>query len=31
MIGDSKVVITEDSDLTIKGRHFEGTQGLWEL
>jgi hypothetical protein len=31
VIGDSKVIINEDSDLTIKGRHFEGTQGLWEL
>jgi hypothetical protein len=30
VIGDSKVIINEDSDLTIKGRHFEGTQGLWE-
>jgi hypothetical protein len=31
MIGDSKVIFTEDSDLTIKDRHFEGTPGLWEL
>jgi hypothetical protein len=31
MIGDSKVIINEDSDMTIKGKHFEGTQGLWEL
>jgi hypothetical protein len=31
MIGDSKVNISEDSDLTIKGRHFEGTRGLWDL
>jgi hypothetical protein len=31
VIGDSKVIINEDSDLIIQGRHFEGTQGLWEL
>jgi hypothetical protein len=31
MIGDSKVLNTEDSDLAIKCRHSEGTQVLWEL
>ena len=31
MIGDSKVSVDRDSNITIKGKHFRGTQGLWEL
>ena len=31
MIGDSKLSVDRDSDITIKGKHFGGTQGLWEL
>jgi hypothetical protein len=31
MIRDTKVTIDTNSNLTIKGRHFEGRQGLWEL
>jgi len=31
MIGDSPVFIDPDSNLTIKGTVFSGTEGLWEL
>ena len=31
MIGDSQVSVDRDSDITVKGKHFSGTQGLWEL
>jgi len=31
MIGDSQVSVDTDSDITNKGKHFRGTQGLWEL
>ena len=31
MIGDSQLTVDEDSDITIKGKDFRGTQGLWEL
>ena len=31
MIGDSQLTVDEDSDITIKGKDFKGTQGLWEL
>jgi hypothetical protein len=31
MIGDSKVIFNDHSDLTVKGRHFEGTEGLLKL
>ena len=31
MIGDSQRTVDEDSDITIKGKDFRGTQGLWEL
>jgi len=30
-IGDSDVLVDKNSDLTIKGRKFEGTEGLWQL
>jgi len=31
MIGDSPVFIDPDDNITIKGRVFRGTEGLWEL
>ena len=31
MIGDSAVLVDNDSDITIKGQEFRGTKGLWEL
>ena len=31
MIGDSPLTVDNDSDVTIKGKCFRGTQGLWEL
>ena len=31
IIGDSQLSVDRDSDITIKGKHFRGTQGLWEL
>jgi hypothetical protein len=31
MIGDSNVSVDKDGDLNIKGQHFRGTSGLWEL
>ena len=31
MIGDSPLTVDDDSDITIKGKDFRGTQGLWEL
>jgi hypothetical protein len=31
MIGDSVVTVDDDSDVWLKGRHFKGTPGLWEL
>jgi hypothetical protein len=31
IIGDSPLTVDSDSDVTIKGKHFSGTQGLWEL
>jgi hypothetical protein len=31
MIGDSNVSVDNDGDLYIKGQHFKGTTGLWEL
>jgi hypothetical protein len=31
MIGDSTVTVDEDSNISIKGREFKGTPGLWEL
>jgi len=30
-IGGSSVLVDTDSDMTIKGREFKGTTGLWEL
>jgi len=30
-IGDSAVLVDPDSNITIKGREFRGTTGLWEL
>ena len=30
MIGDSTLTVDSDSDITIKGKHFRGTGGLWE-
>jgi hypothetical protein len=31
MIGDSNVSVDNDRDWYIKGQHFKGTSGLWEL
>ena len=31
MIGDSPIVVDTDGDITIKGRVFKGSKGLWEL
>jgi len=31
MIGDSPVFIDPDHNVTIKGRVFRGTEGLWEI
>ena len=30
-IGDSSVLVDEDSDITIKEMEFRGSEGLWEL
>jgi len=30
-MGDSTVLVDTDSDITIKGKEFRGTTGLWEL
>jgi len=30
-LGDSTVLVDTDSDITIKGKEFRGTTGLWEL
>ena len=31
MIGDSIIGVDRERDLTIKGKHYKGTGGLWEL
>jgi hypothetical protein len=31
MIGDSIVTVDQGSNITIKGKHYKGTRGLWEL
>jgi hypothetical protein len=31
MIGDSVLTVDDTSDISINGRHFKGTRGLWEL
>ena len=31
MIGNSAVSVDETSDITINGKRFKGTKGLWEL
>ena len=31
MTGDSPLTVDSDSDITIKGKRFRGTYGLWEL
>ena len=31
MIGDSTRTVDDASDISLKGRHFNGTMGLWEL
>jgi hypothetical protein len=31
VIGDSNVSVDNDGDMYIKGQHFKGTSGLWEL
>ena len=31
MIGDSIIRVDWASNLTIKGKHYKGTRGLWEL
>ena len=30
-MGDATVLVDTDSDITIKGKEFRGTAGLWEL
>ena len=30
-IGDSRVLVDQDGDITIKGNEFRGPEGLWEL
>jgi len=30
-MGDSTVLVDTESDITIKGKEFRGTAGLWEL
>jgi hypothetical protein len=30
-MGDSTVLVDTDSDITIQGKEFRGTRGLWEL
>ena len=31
MVGDSVIRVNRESNLTIKGKHNNGTRGLWEL
>jgi hypothetical protein len=31
MIGDSLLTVDDTSDISINGRHFKGSRGLWEL
>jgi len=31
MIGDSFVTVDKGSNITIKGKHYKGSRGLWEL
>jgi hypothetical protein len=31
MIVYSVLIVDDTSDITINGRHFKGTRGLWEL
>ena len=31
MIGDSIVTVDQGSNITIKGKHYTGKSGLWEL
>jgi hypothetical protein len=31
MIGDSIVTVDKESNITINGKHYKGTMGLWEL
>ena len=31
MIGDSTLYVDDACDISLKGRHFKGTSGLWEL
>jgi len=31
MIGHSVLTVDDTSDISINGRHFKGTRGLWEL
>jgi len=31
MIGNSILTVDDTSVITINGRHFKGTQGLWDL
>ena len=31
MIGDSPLIVDSYSEITIKGKRFRGTLGLWEL
>jgi len=30
MIGDSIVTVNQESNITIKGKHYNGKRGLWE-
>ena len=31
MVGDSILTVDDTSDISINGKHFKGTQGLWLL
>ena len=31
MVGDSIISVDREFNLTIKGKHYKGTRGLWEL
>ena len=31
MIGDCIIRVDRESNLTIKGKHYKGSRGLWEL
>ena len=31
MVGDSTLSLVNGSDISLNGRHFKGTKGLWDL